>query len=301
MPSTPHNTLLELFRSRTTLAPEILTDVFGARLPKYSRATTSEADFTQTVPAEYRADLLTLLENERPVYAIVIEAQLSKKLRKRFTWPLYVAAARDRHQCPAAVLVVTPSEAVARWAQKPIDLGIGSSFQPLVLGPSAVPRIVTAGDAAAAPELAILSALAHGPKEKNVVVAAFAGLDAMPSEDIQLYFDLIWSRLDSALRQEVQAMLKAEKPFLSDFANNYFEKGRSEGLEKGRQDGERRVLRTMLAPEVRHALARRRRAPCRRNHRGHRSMDRAHSHRHLTRRRVSRRIGPPHRQEGHTS
>ena len=33
-------------------------------------------------------------------------------------------------------------------------------------------------------------------------------------------------------------MLKSEKPYLSDFANNYYE--------EGRQDGERRVLRTML-------------------------------------------------------
>ena len=48
---------------------------------------------------------------------------------------------RARFECQAAVLVVTPSMDVARWAAEPVTLGPGSAFCPLVLGPDAVPVV----------------------------------------------------------------------------------------------------------------------------------------------------------------
>jgi hypothetical protein len=46
------------------------------------------------------------------VLGIVIEVQLQRDDRKRFTWPVYVAGLRARLECPACLLVVTPSDAV---------------------------------------------------------------------------------------------------------------------------------------------------------------------------------------------
>jgi hypothetical protein len=68
-----------------------------------------------------------------------------KKLRLAFryyTWPLYAVAQRAKTRAPAALLVVTFDEAVAKWASKPIDIGQPcSSFMPVVLGPKAIPYV----------------------------------------------------------------------------------------------------------------------------------------------------------------
>ncbi|MEL6188571.1 MAG: hypothetical protein AAFU79_28455, partial [Myxococcota bacterium] len=45
---------------------------------------------------------------------------------------------RPRHLNP--LVVVTPSRSVAEWARAPIDMGTGSVFRVLVLGPDEIPR-----------------------------------------------------------------------------------------------------------------------------------------------------------------
>ena len=69
------------------------------------------------------------------------------------------------------LLVVTIDETVARWASQTSDLGGGNSFRPLVLGPGAVPEVTDAHRARADPELAVLSAMAHG-KDPDIDMAA---------------------------------------------------------------------------------------------------------------------------------
>src|SRR5579863_3585330 len=118
-----HEALLALFRNRPSLAPEMLQEVFGVELPRYSEIRFDEADFTQLVPTEYRADLVVLLWGGKPVYGIVVEAQLAPDPDKHFKWPVYQTVLRSKLKCPACVMVVTPIEEVARWAAKPIDTG----------------------------------------------------------------------------------------------------------------------------------------------------------------------------------
>lgn len=116
---------------------------------------------------------------------IVVEVQLSPDERKRFVWPVDVATLRARLECPVCLLVVTADEGVARWAAKPIDMGSGNRFVPLVLRPSGIPEVTDEAQAQADPELAVLSAMAHGKDadtEKSVQIAlaaqfAAAGLD----------------------------------------------------------------------------------------------------------------------------
>lgn len=94
---------------------------------------------------------MVLLLNEKPVFGIVLEAQLSSDPRKRFVWPVYVASLRARLKCPVCLLVVTADEAVARWAAKPVDMGGGNCFVPWVLHPSGVPQITEPAQALARP------------------------------------------------------------------------------------------------------------------------------------------------------
>lgn len=100
-----HEGLLLLFRNRPTLAPELPRDALGLGLPAWSEARVESAELTEVVPTEYRADLVVLLLEGRPVFAIVVEVQLARDEDKRKTWPLYLTSLRSRVGCPTAFKV----------------------------------------------------------------------------------------------------------------------------------------------------------------------------------------------------
>ena len=108
-----------------------------------------------------------------------------------------------RLRCPCVLLVVTCEEATARWAATPIDLGQpGAAFRPLVLGPAAVPVVTDRAEARRAPELAVLSAMAHGqrPRGADVALAAMAAAGSLDDENARLYADLGFQHLGTAAR-----------------------------------------------------------------------------------------------------
>jgi hypothetical protein len=55
MPSLTHDALLQLFRNRPTLAPELLRDVLHMPVPAFDHVRVSDATLTEVVPTEYRA------------------------------------------------------------------------------------------------------------------------------------------------------------------------------------------------------------------------------------------------------
>ena len=120
------------------------------------------ADLTDVQPTEYRADLVLRLLDGVEELGVVVEVQLSQDRRKRFVWPVYVATLRARLECSVCLLVVTVDDAIAKWAAQVIEMGGGNQFVPLVLRPSGVPEVIDEAQARADPELAVLSAMAHG-------------------------------------------------------------------------------------------------------------------------------------------
>jgi hypothetical protein len=240
VPSLIHEGLVLLFRNRPELAPELLP-LLGVKVPRYTEIRIESADLTEPVPAEYRADLVVLLVDGRPVLAIVVEVQLAPDPRKLFTWPLYATGVRARFECQALVLVVAPEASVARWAARPIDIGPGHRFVPLVVGPDAVPVVTSVEEAAADPELAVLSVLAHGngDVEQAVRIALVATEAAKPlEEDVSLlYFRLVRAALSEAARKAFQMIPDIQRFFDEDQRRSY-EKGRAEGEAKGRAEGE---------------------------------------------------------------
>jgi hypothetical protein len=232
MPSLQHEALLLLFRNRPELAPELLRDALHVQLPPYSEARLESAELTDVNPAEYRADLVVLLVDGKPVLGIVVEVQLSPDPAKRFTWPVYVAGLRARLKCPACVLVVTATEDVAHWFGKPIDVGPGSTFVPLVIGPASVPVIDDVAAAERDPELAVLSVIAHGG-EPHAEVLGRAALQATLrlADDRQvLYSDLVLAALSGAARAALEKLMAdGSYEFQSDFAKKHQAKGRAEG------------------------------------------------------------------------
>src|SRR6187551_3603599 len=96
MPSQLHEALLQLFRNRPELAPELVRDALRQELPDYTEVRIDSADLSEVQPTEYRADLVVLLLEGVPVFGIVVEVQLSPDERKQYVWPVYVTNLRAR-------------------------------------------------------------------------------------------------------------------------------------------------------------------------------------------------------------
>ncbi|HYI03184.1 hypothetical protein [Hyalangium sp.] len=250
MASMLHEGLLALFRNRPTLAPELIQDALGLGLPAWSEARVESAEFTQVVPTEYRADLVVLLLEGKPIFAIVVEVQLSRDEDKRKTWPLYLTSLRSRVGCPTALLVVAPDKAVARWCAQPIELGHpGFVLQPLVVGPDAIPVIVDEQVAGRDPELAVLSAMAHGHEEVGlaIVQAIMSTAKGLEEDRSKLYVDLAVSTLSEAARRFLEALMKSGRyEYQTDFVRRWVAEGREKGLQEGLQEGERASLFEVL-------------------------------------------------------
>jgi len=186
MPSLDHESLIVLFRNQPELAAQLLRDALHLELPAYTEARLASSDLTEVVPTEFRADAVVLLVEGKPVLGVVVEAQLSRDERKRFSWPAYISVLRARHECPVELLVLSPDRAVAAWAAAPIQLDLAGHLvlRPRVLGPDGVPLVTDPEQAKRAPEFAVLSALAHSGDEPELAgkvgaaaIIAALGLD----------------------------------------------------------------------------------------------------------------------------
>jgi hypothetical protein len=234
MPSQLHESHLLLFRNQPALAAELMRSALRVNLPRYREARVISADLTDIQPAEYRADMVLQLFDEAPVFGIVVEVQLSVDDRKRFVWPAYVSNLRARLACPVCLLVVTADDAVARWAAKCVEMGGLHQFAPYVLGPSGVPEIADEAEARANPELAVLSAMAHGrdddvARSTRIAMAAQSATAGLDADRSKLYFDLILSSLSEAARQALGAMDIRKYEYQSDFARRYVAQGEAAG------------------------------------------------------------------------
>ncbi|KYG10903.1 hypothetical protein BE21_58540 [Sorangium cellulosum] len=236
MPSVTHEALVELFKNRPTLAAEMLHDALGQPVPAFTEARIEPSDLAEIVPSDRRADVIVVLlvaEQQRPAMAIVVEVQLGPDPDKPYVWPVYATQTRARHRCPTRLLVVTIDRKMARWCAQPIDTGHpGWTLTPLVLGPEGVPVVTDAEQAKAAPEVVVLSAMAHGQEEAGeaIGVAFLAAAARLDQERRGLYADVVLSSLNAAARRTLEAMMKSGYEYQSEFARSYVAKGRQEGL-----------------------------------------------------------------------
>jgi hypothetical protein len=212
VPSSMHEALIDLFRVRPTLAPTLLTEALGVAVPAHSVARIVESTLNDLKPTEYRADLVLELSDRegRLVLAIILEVQLAEDTEKLFTWPAYVGTLRARKRCPVCLLVVAPDETMASWCRRPMELGPGMGvLTPVVLGPLAVPVVTNRATARKAPELAVLSAMAHGndPGGVRVLTAMLGALDAFDEKRRRFYINLVASRLTEATRVSLEEMM----------------------------------------------------------------------------------------------
>jgi hypothetical protein len=125
MPSFLHEALLLLFDNRPELALYYLWHAFRLRIRRPHRITNEASEIHGISPHPHQADrVLALCDKRGRVYRIlVIEAQTSKRNAKSSRWPLYYSHLRVRYNCKVLLLVIAPSQEVADWARRPIELG----------------------------------------------------------------------------------------------------------------------------------------------------------------------------------
>lgn len=242
MPSREHELLLLLFQNRPQLAAELLREVLHVEPPPYAKVRIGSAELSEIDPVQYHADLVVILDDDAPVLGIVVEVQLARDTDKRFVWPVYVVNLRARLKCPVCLLVVAGDDGVARWAEKPIELGGGNRFVPLVLGPSSVPAVTDPVQASADPELAVLSAIAHGRSEDvskavRIALAVEAAASRLDEKRGRLYCDLAWTWLSPDARRELKMIDPDKYEYQSEFARSWVAYGREEGRTEGKAEG----------------------------------------------------------------
>lgn len=268
MPSQKHESRIFLFRNQPALAAKLLRDVHGLSLLEHRAVRIFSADITEVQPAEYRADMVVLLcgDDGEPVLGIIVEVQLQSHPPKKFAWPAYVACLRAKLKCPVSLLVLTPDDAVARWAAEPIALGPGSGYvTPHVIGPSDIPEVFDEEQARANPELAVLSAIAHGKDDDaeraaRIALAAQKASFDLDDDRSKLYCALISISLGEAARavlktMDIQTFMQTYE-CQPEFTQPYVEKGMVQGELKGRVAMVLRLLAVRFGPVEAPARAR---------------------------------------------
>jgi predicted transposase YdaD len=107
-----------------------------------------------------------------------------------------------------------------------------------VLRQTAVPVVTDREEAARRPELAVLSAMAHGDTSQGETIAAavLPVIRDLDDDRTRLYYDLVYNSVNEAARRTLEAMMKAYE-YQSDFARKYVAQGRAEGRAEGRLEG----------------------------------------------------------------
>jgi hypothetical protein len=161
--------------------------------------------------------------------------------------------------CPTTLLVVTPSDRVARWAAKPIDLGRGrTTIEPLVIGPKQIPTTLTLEEARTRPDWLALTVMMHGHDDGSEDLNRMAmqvAREVVARNDRRsiVLADLIVDSVRKDVREMVQAAMDAEtgwgktlwfseigKTVADSWADGRRigrKKGRAEGLAKGTAAG----------------------------------------------------------------
>ncbi len=96
MVSLLHEGVIKLVRDRPAFAAEMLGDLLKLRVPDFRRARLADVSLNELVPAQYWADAVIVFSKRKPVFGVIVEAQLEPDKDKRFTWPLYAVGARAR-------------------------------------------------------------------------------------------------------------------------------------------------------------------------------------------------------------
>jgi hypothetical protein len=249
VPSPFHEAWIEIFRAEPELATA-LAAAQGVDLPDHADARPAPGEYCDIRPSGVHSDTPIILydDEERPVFAIVMEIQLGRDDEKRRSWPLYAAALHHRLNCSVVTLVACPAPLV-KWCGRTLHLGPDFRMIPRVIGLNWVPVITDLDEAGRYPAAAALSAMGHGdgPHRSAVLKAFFHSLTVTDPDQAPHILDIVHTALSSAAQHDLEALVTAayDRP-QSTWGMKFFDKGLAEGEALGRAEGEARALLIVL-------------------------------------------------------
>lgn len=101
-----------------------------------------------------------------------------------------------------------------------------------MLGPELVPVVTDAEQATRTPELAVLSALAHGGDvgRRAVLDALLSGLSAVEKQHALLYLEVVYAALPGSARRHLEERMSTDTgEQLSELGRWFVAKGKAEG------------------------------------------------------------------------
>ena len=257
MPNTLHQVVASSFRDDPELAFDLLRSVFELRLPMLSEISDRSAELDRFVPCfgdthELRMDVALSARVRHPISprftgaALVIEVQGYVSWVKRFRMWVYQALLAERLELPTALLCVSLSDEVSRWARTLGEHELPPRDSLLVLDRQNMPRVTDLARARERPARAMLSAAIHntGRDLECARVALSAALELQDSRRWR-YASAIVSMLDprqlEAIKQEIdmEARYRLTEMELNSAAyHNGKEAGKAEGKLEGKLEAE---------------------------------------------------------------
>ncbi|NBM20127.1 hypothetical protein [Streptomyces sp. GC420] len=246
MVSSSHEALHRIFQEDPGAMPRALQQLLGLPFPEPDRSFVVSPDLTEIAPIERRVDtLLQVNTKEQGSYLLAIESQSRRDPDKPAAWAYYLSYlhAKFRHQ--PVLIVLCPDVTTARWAARPITLGVPGhpslTVRPLVLGPDNTPVITDAREAARDVPIAVFSALTHSkrPDADAILKALASALDTIDADQATNYSEFIEAGLgNTPARQTWRELMSTLTSFFrSETAVRALNEARSEGKAEGKAEG----------------------------------------------------------------
>lgn len=250
MPKIPHDALHHLFREEPLLFNRSMHKVLGFEFPKTRSLSVIDTDLTEVKNIVRQVDTMLLADTVDGEHIVMIEPQTDTSESKRRSWAWYVAYAHNYFGLPVTLMVITPKADTARWARKPVTVGLPEwptmTLQPIVLGPDNVEPVYDVGAACEDIVYAVLATLTRrldDDIERPLRVLA-AALDTFDGQTARYWAEYTEGGLGEGCARELWRTIMETMPY--KYPSQMRLMGREEGRAEGRLEGESRALLKML-------------------------------------------------------
>ena len=253
MPTAQHEALHRLFQEDPSLLGHTFR-MLEIPFPDECAVSVINTDLTEIRPLERRADTLLHLKSALGEHYVIIESQTKQDEEKLRSWVYYLGYVYAKYGHDVILLVISQDAATARWARKPLTIGLqhrpSMIIYPLVYGPDNVPAITHLETAAQDVVLAVFSAITHGrSRSVGAILETLAtALDTIDVDKAGFFAEFTEVGLGDTDARQLWRLLMSTKTYRyqSEFAQQLRAEGRLEGRVEGEARGEARSVLLLL-------------------------------------------------------
>ncbi|MEU6009087.1 hypothetical protein [Streptomyces sp. NPDC047453] len=241
MVSSSHEGLHQICQKDPAGFTRTLQRVLRIPIPEPRDFAVLNADLTEIEPVERRVDTLLRAETDEGTYLLVVEPQGKRDEDKRGSWAYYLSYLYAKYRWEPVLIVLTQSRSTARWATRPIRLGLPGwhslTARPLVLSPENVPLVADEAEARRDVFLAAFSAMTHGKGQGAAAILKplAAALATTDTDSAGMLAQFVESCLVDVQAKQIwkELMMPVNYFFRHEVAEKVREQAREEGIEEG--------------------------------------------------------------------